>query len=66
MQQTIEREIRYSRETKDYDLYLDGEYVGSAGSYLDGEQKLNELVYEMLVHTGPAVEIAKALKLIEA
>lgn len=42
------KEIRYCRETKDYALYLNGEIVGYARSYHEGEIALNELVYELL------------------
>ncbi len=46
----IVREIRYSRHTHDYDLYLDGRYVGSAATYHEAETQLDEMVYEMLMH----------------
>ena len=36
-------EIRYDRETRDYAMYLDGEYVGSARTYHEAEIKLNRL-----------------------
>ncbi|GAA5528935.1 hypothetical protein [Herpetosiphon gulosus] len=40
--------IRYDRLTKDFALYLNGELIGYASSYSEGESRLNELVYEML------------------
>lgn len=52
--ETITKEIRYSRITRDYDLFLNGEYVGSAPNYREGELRLNELVYEILTHGGEA------------
>lgn len=45
---TPERKIKYNRESRDYDLFLDGRYVGSAANYHEGECKLNDLVYELL------------------
>jgi hypothetical protein len=44
------KEIRYNRFNKDYDLFLDGAYVGSASTYSQGETALNALVYDALVH----------------
>lgn len=46
----MEREIIYDRETRDYALYLDGEFVGYAGSYHAGEIKLDQLIYARLSH----------------
>jgi hypothetical protein len=44
------KEIKYDRATKDYSLYLDGEYVGSARNYSEGERALNAMVYDALTH----------------
>jgi hypothetical protein len=44
------KEIKYDRATKDYALYLDGAFVGYAGSYSEGERKLNALMYDALTH----------------
>jgi hypothetical protein len=44
------KEIKYNRLNKDYDLFLDGEYVGSAANYSDGERRLNEIVLGALTH----------------
>jgi hypothetical protein len=44
------KEIKWNRATKDYDLLLDGEYVGSARNYSEGERTLNALVYDALLH----------------
>jgi hypothetical protein len=48
--QEFRKEIKWNRATKDYDLFLDGEYVGSAANYSEGERRLNELVYAALTH----------------
>lgn len=45
--QTV-KAIRYDRETGDFAYLLNGEIVGYAATYLAAEQKLNELVYELL------------------
>lgn len=42
------KEIRYDRITKDFALYLNGELIGYASSYSEGESRLNELVYDLL------------------
>lgn len=55
---TFEKEIRWDRETHDFNCYLNGEYVGSAPSYLAGEELLNALVYEQLAHAQPVAEVA--------
>ena len=40
--------IVYDRKTKDFALYLNGELVGYAPTYLEAESILNKLVYELL------------------
>lgn len=42
------RKIRYDPTTRDFALYLDGQLVGFARSYHDGERTLDALVYEIL------------------
>lgn len=42
------KEVRYDRETRDFAMYLNGELVGYAPSYLAGELHLNGLVYDIL------------------
>lgn len=49
-----EKRIQYDRETRDYAMYLGGEIVGYAGTYLEGEQALSSLVSDMLTHLPPA------------
>jgi len=43
------REIVYCGETRDYALYLNGELVGFAHTYHEGEVALDALVYESLL-----------------
>lgn len=40
--------IVYDRKTRDFALFLNGELVGYAATYLEGEAQLNKLVYELL------------------
>jgi len=40
--------ITYNRETRDFDLLLDGQFVGTARSFYEGEEKLDALVYDQL------------------
>ncbi len=44
----VGKTITYDRVTGDFGLYLDGELVGYAPSYFDGETRLNQLVYDRL------------------
>ena len=44
----ISREIKYSRATRDYDCYVNGQYVGSARNYSEGEALCDEIVYNMI------------------
>ncbi len=46
--------IVYDRKTGDFAMYLDGELVGYAPTYLDAETRLNQLVYQLLTKTGAA------------
>lgn len=47
------KEIRYDRTTKDFAMYLDGELIGYARTYLDGEITLNQIVYDLLSNAAP-------------
>ncbi len=38
----------YNRATKDWDLYLDGEYIGSAANPADGDTVLDQMAYARL------------------
>jgi len=40
--------ITYNRETRDFDLLLDGQFVGTARSFYEGEERLDAEVYERL------------------
>lgn len=44
----VGKTITYDRGTGDFALYLDGELVGYAPTYFDGESRLNQLVYDRL------------------
>lgn len=46
----MNREIKYSRETRDYAMYLNGEFVGYASTYHDAEVELDRLVFDILNH----------------
>jgi hypothetical protein len=43
-----QKEIKYDRLSRDYAMYLDGELVGFARNYHDGEVELDQLVFELL------------------
>jgi hypothetical protein len=47
---TTSREIRYSREDRDYSAYLNGQYVGSFRTYHDAEIALDRLALDQLQH----------------
>jgi hypothetical protein len=55
---TFRKEIRYDRLTHDYALYLDGELVGFAATYHDGERTLDELAHSILTHQHTSQEAA--------
>jgi hypothetical protein len=40
--------IMYDRSTRDYAIYLDGELIGYARSYLEAEAVLDQLHMELL------------------
>ena len=40
------KQIKFNRETKDFDMYLDGSYVGSRGTHLEAQTELNRLAIE--------------------
>lgn len=45
---TYTKEIKYDFEMHDYALLLDGELVGYARTYHEGETTLDKLVYDLL------------------
>lgn len=42
-----EKEIVYDPETSDFALYLEGELVGFARTYQEGDTTLDELIHEL-------------------
>lgn len=42
------KSIQYDRQSKDFAMYLDGELVAYARTYLEAEIALDQLVYELL------------------
>lgn len=44
------KEIKFNKANKDWDAYLDGEYVGSYKSPRAAESELDKLRYEQLKH----------------
>ena len=46
----MNKEIKRNRETSDYDMFYDGQYIGSRPTYSQAETALNEYVYELLMH----------------
>lgn len=51
-----QKEIKFDRASKDYALFLDGECVGYARTYLEGETTLNALVAELLERDAQTTE----------
>lgn len=45
------KEVKRNRQTKDYDMFLDGRYVGSRATYTEAHAELDRLVYESLVRS---------------
>ena len=39
------KEIRYNRVSRDFDCYLDGEYVGSRSTQFEADIELDKLAY---------------------
>lgn len=52
----LTKEIVYDRTTRDYEMRIDGQCVGFASTYSEAERRLDELVYEMLVHGTADIE----------
>ena len=42
------RQIVYNRDNRSFAMYLDGEFVGYAGSFLEAEAVLDQLMLEQL------------------
>lgn len=47
----MKKEIRRNKETKDFDMYLQGEYVGSRETPQAAREELDRLAYEQLKRT---------------
>lgn len=43
----IDRTITYNRETKDFDCFVDGRYIGSRPNYRAGDELCNEVAYDL-------------------
>lgn len=43
----IDREIKFNRDTKDFDCLVDGRYVGSRPNYRAGDELCNEIAYDL-------------------
>jgi hypothetical protein len=58
---THTKEIVYNRESQDFTLLLNGELVGFARTYSDGERALDDLVYDLLNQPAQAIAQAEAV-----
>lgn len=54
----MNKRIQYSRETRDFDAYLNEEYIGSFRSYHDAEVELDRLALELIVAERVMVRLA--------
>lgn len=54
----MQKHITYNRDTKDFDMTLDGAYVGSRERHHEAEVELDRLAYEAQTHTSGPVELA--------
>lgn len=41
------KQIKYNRDSKDFDMYLDGRYIGSRGTHREAEEALDEAAFEV-------------------
>ncbi len=46
----MQKRIAYNRSTKDFDAYLNGEYIGSFGTPEEAQAELDRLALAQLVH----------------
>lgn len=42
--------IAWNKRNKDFDMWLDNEYVGSRATYKEAEEALDAMAYEVLTH----------------
>jgi hypothetical protein len=47
---TTAKEVKFNRANKDYDMYLNGRYVGSCGSHGEATAELDRLAHAELTH----------------
>ena len=45
---TIEREIKYSRQDRDYACYVNGQYIGSRANYSEAETLCDQVAYDLI------------------
>lgn len=50
MQTLTTKEVRRNRETKDFDMYLNSEYVGSRETPQEARAELDRLALQALAH----------------
>lgn len=53
--------IVFDRETKDYALFLDAQYIGHASTRTEGEARLRDIVFEQLTHTESKVAVEQTV-----
>lgn len=46
------KQIKFNRDTKDFDLFLNGRYVGSRATHTEAQTELDRLAFETLTHGG--------------
>jgi hypothetical protein len=49
---TPQKRIQYDGETRDFEMTLDGEFIGYAATYADAERILDTLIYDRLTPNG--------------
>jgi hypothetical protein len=54
----MQKSITFNRDTKDFDMTLNGEYVGSRERHHEAEVELDRLAYDLLTNTSGPVELA--------
>lgn len=47
---TTAKEVKFNRETKDFDMYLAGRYVGSCATSQAARAELDRIAYAELTH----------------
>ena len=51
----MQKRITRNRDTKDYDMFADGEYIGSCRTATEAMHALDEYVYDVLRDLGAAL-----------